>query len=1205
MKRIFNYRKKLLLLVLGIAFITLGFLGDDKNGQKGPDPLYRLNATQESGKNGDAYAMEINNIYLPMNRKGIIAAVNIPPPAGKGPGGQFAGGTFLFSSGFFLSGLQNGQMWANAVASATLVEDYIQGTVADGRSDPRAVMYVLNSQDEPFGLSWEDWRDAVALGADFYDGDGDDVYNPVDKNGNGEWDLDEDRPDLIGDETVWCVYHDGITAALRRWNTVSPKGIEIRQTVFGFASAGAIGNLVFVRFRFKYVGLSPSDPEQMDDVYFGVWADPDVGDHTDDVVGVDVPRNAGYTFNNTDDAQYGTQVPCFMIDFFSGPRSYIAGETYLDMDGNGEYNEGVDTPLDTAFSVQGQVKGIVEYPGAKNLPISSFVEYINGDPNLNDPGNKEEARNYMLGLTRVGDVPDPCDFAYGEVRGGVDCSTIDPRFWFSGDPVTDIGWLNTMNVDQRQMTNTGPFILKKGEENEIVVAYVVGRGSSPLDGITKARVIDDGAQNIFDLNFLAPSPPPPPQVRLTASDNFIDIIWDTKPQMTYRNQTPTWDMMFEGYKVWAFRTNIAEDEVNSQQNSILLAVYDKSNFIENVFKENSNTGGIELLYPVSPPENQLDSTTYASDQTGRIRLRVFNDPFNPAIPVTKGTPYYFAVTSYAINYNSIVSRSGAGIPWADTGDYYLSAEAFAQEAENIRTIRTITVGEQLYTPPVLVQPANQVAGASTGQLGYDVLDNSALRDAQYEVEFFTDTESADYSMFWKLTNISTGALLVDSSKSYTYGQTSVNEVITEGFITRVEDITATIGQFDYQPSSSIWYEPLDTELDTIFSTGVYYVGSDIPQGHKIRTFTRNASLIGLSDYISADRLRRVELRFGAPNSGKAYRYINNYIGGLSRSLNYTYAAAISGSDTVVAGQNYPIGNWDVANDRPFGFVDVPFTAWVVDERYDEEYQLAVGFIEKRNTNVNPQGNPDGIWDPTDSLQGSGELIVIFDRPYDPNGGHIELTGGDFETPGGTVTVWSQLIKTVSGALEIPVDAIGITQEQRDIFNSSWFNAMYVVGLQRQNSNTYFTEGDVYEISLDVYPYTEADLYRFAINGNTITAEDEKELWNKVNVFPNPLYGYNTLTAYTNGNPDEPFVTFTNLPEQVTVKIYSLSGTLLRTLTTADKSSPTSPFLRWNLQNESGLRTASGMYLAIVSSPVHGDKVLKFAIILPQKQIQRF
>jgi hypothetical protein len=102
-----------------------------------------------------------------------------------------------------------------------------------------------------------------------------------------------------------------------------------------------------------------------------------------------------------------------------------------------------------------------------------------------------------------------------------------------------------------------------------------------------------------------------------------------------------------------------------------------------------------------------------------------------------------------------------------------------------------------------------------------------------------------------------------------------------------------------------------------------------------------------------------------------------------------------------------------------------------------------------------------------------------------------------------------------------------------------------------------------------------------------------------------LYGYNPQTSYNQGAADEPFVTFSNLPGDVTINIFTLSGTRIRTLTTKDKSSPTSPFLRWNLQNESGLRAASGMYLAIVSSPGYGNKVLKFAIIMPQKQIKSY
>ncbi len=237
---------------------------------------------------------------------------------------------------------------------------------------------MVNSQDEAFGQSWQDWIDAVSQGADFYDGNCDGIYEPVDLNGNGIFDPQsfpgacdgEDAPDLIGDELVWCVYNDALPVAQRRWNTTIQVGVEIKQSVFAFASAGAIGNLIFVRYRFEYKGLNASSPDTLTNVYFGAWADPDLGDFNDDVVGVDTVRNAGYTYNNTPDAVYGNQVPCFMIDFFSGPRAYIAGETYVDVNGNNQYDEGVDTPIDTATSVQGQLKRCGLLSGCKK---SSYI----------------------------------------------------------------------------------------------------------------------------------------------------------------------------------------------------------------------------------------------------------------------------------------------------------------------------------------------------------------------------------------------------------------------------------------------------------------------------------------------------------------------------------------------------------------------------------------------------------------------------------------------------------------------------------------------------------------------------------------------------------------------------------------------------------------------------------------------------------------
>jgi hypothetical protein len=454
-------------------------------------------------KLGDAYALDINNIYLPLNRKGVLADVNVPP---NGTGGQFGGHSFLFSGGFFLSGYSNGVLWANAVASATLVEDYLQGVVG-GENDPNAVLYRVGSQDPPFGTSWLDWIDAVYLGADFYDGDGNNIYEPIDRVGpngeplNGQWDSWEDRPDLLGDETLWCVFHDGLPVAQRRWNTTLEVGVEVRQTVFAYSTISELQNIIFIRYRIKYVGLTPSDPDELTDVYFGIWDDPDLGSASDDLVGCDTLLTGEFTYNDGPDNVYGNNPPCFFVKTINGPVTYIPGETFIDINGNGIYDEGIDTPLDTAYVHRGQLIGINEFPGAKNSKLSSADYYINGYPDLGDPNYKEEARNYMLGLTRLGNLINPCTWNLGQVRGGVDCSQVNPFFWYSGDPVLDYGWICIDPRDLRMLQNVGPFTLEKGEEYEVFVAYTVGQGTDALSSITESKNIASIAGVLHDSNF--------------------------------------------------------------------------------------------------------------------------------------------------------------------------------------------------------------------------------------------------------------------------------------------------------------------------------------------------------------------------------------------------------------------------------------------------------------------------------------------------------------------------------------------------------------------------------------------------------------------------------------------------------------------------------------------------------------------------------
>ncbi len=1165
MKKIMKNRTYIIALFL-IAIISLAF----RSGDGGKNTTFKGNVPAR-----DSYRLFINNINLPLNRIGVLADVSI----GGSSGGRLDGKEFLYSGGFFLSGKTNGTPWANAVASASRITDYEPGTYKYGTNDPRNQIFVLEQNKGDFNSQWDEWKEAVELGAYYYDGDGDGKYNPVDLNGNGKWDPTEDRPDLIGDATVWCVYKDSRSPALRRFNDVDPQGIEVRQSVFAFASKGIVGNMIFIRYSILNTGTVA---DTLDDVYFGTWADPDLGNvndaYLDDLVGCDTTLNAGFVYNDGDDNEWGQNPPCFLIDFFQGPVAYIPGKTFVDNNGNGIFDAG-DTPLDTAYNVQGQVRGIAKFPGAKNEGLSSFVHYMQSHPTHGDPNTQFEARNYMLGLNRVGQILDPCTWGFGQVRGGVNCAEVNPLFSYSGDPVTDVGWINIFPTDQRQMSNTGPFKLVKGQPVDIVVAYVVGRGTNALNSITVAKQYDIVAQLVFDNNF--PSPPAPPQVKYSVKNgiDFIDIDFNTADQVNYVAIDSVLDIerRLQGYYITAFRTRSKEPSIQGIPNSKIIAEYQVDNFIKNVYQVAGN-GGKNLEIKEVDSLNKLNPAVYGNSNTDRVRVRINKDPFDGG-PLIKGHEYYFTITHYYLNHRAIVHNSGA--PFGTPGDYYDPGGGAIEEFETQRI--DVVFGEDQYAPAYYgIQP--EKTGASSGNIKPLIVNNDALTGDEYTVEFFEDKNQAPattYTPFWRLKNNRTNAVLIDSSKAYDWDTTKYAGVVTEGFIVKVQPITPVIGsgtQITYTPSANRWY----TNFRADSGTGVFYVGQDIPQSSKIQiNQTQNIA----SNYTRANRLRTIEIRFGT--NGKAYRYLNGFKGAnpIQRRGSYVYAPFITAAETTGTGLK-KFGE---------GFVDVPFTAWVKDSRYNEEKQLAVGFVEIAG---NIGGTPDGEWDPGVVTSPIGnEIILIFDAPYDPNGGNISYTGGSGSYSG---TNFPDVVKGFNNT-----DA-GASAEQKAISQSPLFNTIYAVSLKKRSATSTFTNGDILRIPMVTYPYTSLDKFKFkTINKGMLSEDDQRALFNKVNVFPNPLFGFNPATSYANTPPDEPFVTFSNLPEEVTIKIFSLAGTRVRTLTTADKSSPSSTFLRWNLKNEEGLRVASGLYIAIVESPKFGEKVLKFSIIMPQKQIERY
>ena len=72
---------------------------------------------------------------------------------------------------------------------------------------------------------------------------------------------------------------------------------------------------------------------------------------------------------------------------------------------------------------------------------------------------------------------------------------------YSGDPVKGPGWINSTPSDQRFIMSTGLFKLEKNRPVDIVIAYIIGEGSSSLNSVTKVIASSGNFRKYFNSNF--------------------------------------------------------------------------------------------------------------------------------------------------------------------------------------------------------------------------------------------------------------------------------------------------------------------------------------------------------------------------------------------------------------------------------------------------------------------------------------------------------------------------------------------------------------------------------------------------------------------------------------------------------------------------------------------------------------------------------
>jgi len=293
---------------------------------------------------------------------------------------------------------------------------------------------------------------------------------------------------LFGDQTIWWVINDvGNTHTETGSGAI---GLEIRCQAFAFSSsAPAFDNSTF--YKYEMVNRSSITYNNM---YFGQWVDPDIGNYIDDYVGCDVMRGLGFCYNGDWDDEtasgYGLNPPAIGVDILHGPYADMGDMIDNDLDGC------IDcTFLDSAGITLAVADGIVP----EIITMSKFVYYENSaSSTVGNPVGFADYYDYLRGRWRDGQA-----MTYGGNGRSLANPVCDYMFPGTSDPSFPTNWselaLGNVPDDRRFLQSAGQFTMEPGEVNYVSTAVVWAKATSggPNASVTLLKTYDDQVQDLF------------------------------------------------------------------------------------------------------------------------------------------------------------------------------------------------------------------------------------------------------------------------------------------------------------------------------------------------------------------------------------------------------------------------------------------------------------------------------------------------------------------------------------------------------------------------------------------------------------------------------------------------------------------------------------------------------------------------------------
>jgi len=1100
--------------------------------------------------------MAANNIYLFVTNHGNFGR-DLAGVFGNDFGTYFPyTGDANINAGVTQSPYYAGGLWVGAVDQATgdtlvvvseYASSYVPGPTLAGTFQP----------DRPEFKVYKLFKDSLA-------GNPNDDYTnwPVDQGAptrpDTVWNPDSTIdainivPDLIGDQMCWTVFNDLDPVQHDANYSTAPLGLEIKQTVFAFERTnGALANIVFFRYRIYNVGA-----KTLEDCFFSLWSDPDLGTAGDDLVGCDTNLNLGYTYNavNNDPLYSGALppvVPAIGLDFFQGPLIPSVGDT---------------------AKMWGQL-----WPDYTNMGLYSFNKYINGT----DPDNASEVYAYMKGLRAKFTGFPPYTYE-GDTT----------TFMFTGDPVTGTGDLDFAPDDRRHMQTTGPLTFAPGDSTEILAAMVVGQGGDRLSSITVMKGIDAFAQRLYELDFLPPQPCAKPVV-------------DT-------SEVDPGDYEFEGYTVWQGAsaagpwTEIATwDLVNDLKGGLVdtMFVPEAGQPLPVAIRGLNNKG---LAYSYTFTQDNLTGSALYDYNTYHFKVSAFTwgvtfkgdpvnagDHFMESDAIVSGTPQDVVAgwkPETEVHSDLLVTHAGPSQgsvtvevldPMALTGhDYSVTFDTYQD------TDTTITPdGTEYWTDPIIgPDTCSWVHIEDTTLLGADttwweaVLCRDSTLDSVSTVIDTTITVTT-VAAYWDLNDVTLGTTVL-SRQLNQLGDDAYFE--TDGFIVKVlgpdpgflsfQCVANAAGPIDPPEAAAAPWEgfPVPTGVDVdgyptdgqqvgeglwLLSTGSAGLGVD--RGPFTEWLARTMRGQSWWDQLGSYDF---EMRFTGSNDNPGVN------GG------YAWMAFSTGESHWVP---FELWNAGVASpDDPSD--DFQLIPWIFGDGGDSLYWMSAygpqdggpcgpGGCEHEISGGNNDPNTDWVyWAVPQADQAGGYATFEAAMIADPT----NWDGDEVRVMDRTVLVnWNgDTTADASGGATVPSGYNQDLPEQGTVFR-----------VVTAKANTTL---DSFTFSTAAASYTESEAGLDAIKA-----------------VPNPFYLRGPYDP-TVGNYQ---LQFTHLPETCTITIYNLAGDYIAQIDKDDNG----PVAFWNLQTDNRIPVASGIYIYVVDAPGFGQKIGKMAVFYEQEVLQYY